>query len=96
MTRSVFCIITAMVMAEITCVYPSAGAVYNWSRELAPDHIGPAASYLTGWFNLLGNVGAGTAFANGFALCVKDSLGTWDSSWARSAAAPHTVPGISL
>src|SRR5947208_14757233 len=44
----------ALSMAEVCSSYPTAGGLYYWSAKLAPGKSGPAWSWMTGWFNLLG------------------------------------------
>src|SRR2546427_2093014 len=44
----------ALAMAEVCSSYPTAGGLYYWSAKLAPGKSGPAWSWMTGWFNLLG------------------------------------------
>src|SRR5947209_8065219 len=44
----------ALAMAEVCSSYPTAGGLYYWSAKLAPGKSGPAWSWFTGWFNLLG------------------------------------------
>ena len=45
----------ALAMAEVCSSYPTAGGLYYWSAKLANKN-GPAWSWYTGWFNLLGQV----------------------------------------
>src|SRR5947208_5845760 len=42
-------------MAEVCSSYPTAGGLYYWSAKLARKN-GPAWSWFTGWFNMLGQV----------------------------------------
>ncbi len=44
-----------LAMAEVCSSYPTAGGLYYWSAKLARKN-GPAWSWFTGWFNLLGQV----------------------------------------
>jgi amino acid transporter len=44
----------ALAMAEVCSSFPTAGGLYYWSAKLAPGKSGPAWSWMTGWFNLLG------------------------------------------
>ncbi len=44
----------ALAMAEVCSGYPTAGGLYYWSAKLAPGKSGPAWSWFTGWFNLMG------------------------------------------
>ncbi|KAF9591864.1 hypothetical protein IFM89_008910 [Coptis chinensis] len=41
-------------MAEICSAYPTSGGLYYWSAELAGSTWAPFASWLTGWFNIVG------------------------------------------
>ncbi|MEA2505801.1 MAG: hypothetical protein QOH48_419 [Actinomycetota bacterium] len=56
-------------MAEVCSSYPTAGGLYYWSAKLARNN-GPAWSWFTGWFNLMGQVGvtAGIDFGLAFFL----------------------------
>jgi len=47
--------LVALAMAEVCSSYPTAGGLYYWSARLARRN-GPLASWVTGWFNLLGQV----------------------------------------
>lgn len=52
---STFTILSGLSMAEISSAYPSAGSVYYWAGKMSPPEWAPVVSYVTGWFNLLGN-----------------------------------------
>ncbi|MGH9072697.1 MAG: amino acid permease [Acidimicrobiales bacterium] len=54
-------------MAEVCSSYPTAGGLYYWSAKLAKSK-GPAWSWFTGWFNLLGQVAVTAGIDFGFAL----------------------------
>ncbi|KAK8359959.1 hypothetical protein V6Z11_A04G131600 [Gossypium hirsutum] len=41
-------------MAEICSSYPTSGGLYYWSARLAGRNWAPFASWLTGWFNIVG------------------------------------------
>ncbi|XP_038701077.1 amino-acid permease BAT1-like isoform X2 [Tripterygium wilfordii] len=47
-------------MAEICSSYPTSGGLYYWSAKLAGPKWAPFASWMTGWFNIVGQW-AGTA-----------------------------------
>ncbi|KNA09039.1 hypothetical protein SOVF_157070 [Spinacia oleracea] len=50
-------IMTMMVglsMAEICSAFPTSGGLYFWSAKLCGNRWGPFASWLTGWFNIVG------------------------------------------
>src|ERR1700716_3332081 len=56
-----------LAMAEVCSSYPTPGGLYYWSAKLGGKN-GPAWSWFTGWFNLLGQgaVTAGIDFGLGF------------------------------
>ena len=57
--------VVAIAMAEICSAYPTSGGLYYWAARLGGNHR-VFASWVTGWFNLLGQVaitaGVGSAF----------------------------------
>lgn len=59
--------IVSLSMAEICSAYPSAGSVYHWSAQVVPEKYSALWSYITGWFNYLGNSAGDAAFAFSFA-----------------------------
>ena len=64
----IFVTIVGLAMAEVASSYPTAGGLYYWAAKLAPGKSGPAWSWMTGWFNLMGQVGitAGIDFGLAF------------------------------
>ena len=54
-------------MAEIVSAIPSAGGPYFWAAILAPRRWAPMASWVTGWFNFLGQVAVTTGITFGCA-----------------------------
>ncbi|CAL4952751.1 unnamed protein product [Urochloa decumbens] len=44
----------ALSMAEICSAYPTSGGLYYWSAKLAGKDWAPLASWITGWFNIVG------------------------------------------
>lgn len=51
-----FCVMfIAHSMAEICSAFPSAGSVYHWSAQLSSEEHAPLWSYITGWWNFIGN-----------------------------------------
>ncbi|KAK7280418.1 hypothetical protein RJT34_25482 [Clitoria ternatea] len=55
-----FTMLVALSMAEICSSYPTSGGLYYWSAKLAGPGWAPFASWITGWFNIIGQW-AGTA-----------------------------------
>ncbi|KAF8646979.1 hypothetical protein HU200_065492 [Digitaria exilis] len=51
---SVFNGCVALSMAEICSSYPTSGGLYYWSAKLAGKEWAPLASWVTGWFNIVG------------------------------------------
>ncbi|XP_028092986.1 amino-acid permease BAT1 homolog isoform X1 [Camellia sinensis] len=49
-----FTLIVGLSMAEICSAYPTSGGLYFWSAKLCGNDWGPLASWLTGWFNIVG------------------------------------------
>jgi amino acid transporter len=57
----------ALGMAEIVSAVPTSGGPYFWSAILAPPKHSAFASWITGWFNLLGQVAVTTGITFGCA-----------------------------
>ncbi|XP_077219841.1 bidirectional amino acid transporter 1 isoform X2 [Tasmannia lanceolata] len=49
-----FTLIVGLSMAEICSSYPTSGGLYFWSAKLCGNDWGPFASWMTGWFNIVG------------------------------------------
>ncbi|KAJ9708283.1 hypothetical protein PVL29_000374 [Vitis rotundifolia] len=47
-------LVVGLAMAEICSAYPTSGGLYFWSAKLCGNEWGPFASWLTGWFNIVG------------------------------------------
>ena len=75
-------------MAEIASKYPTAGGLYFWSAKLAKGNSGPAWSWFTGWFNLLGQVAITAGIDYGFAF--------FFASFLNMVANYPTTPGYIL
>ncbi|XP_011070750.1 amino-acid permease BAT1 homolog isoform X2 [Sesamum indicum] len=41
-------------LSEICSAYPTSGGLYYWSAKLCGNEWGPFASWITGWFNIVG------------------------------------------
>jgi amino acid transporter len=65
---------TVRCLAEICSTYPVSGSVFHWTGLLAGRKWGPSASYICGWFNLLGNAANDTSFAYGFAQMISATM----------------------
>ena len=64
---SFFTMFVGLGMAEVVSAIPSAGGPYFWAAILAPKKWAPFASWVTGWFNLLGQVAVTTGITFGCA-----------------------------
>uniref|UniRef100_A0A1D1YJJ7 Putative amino-acid permease C15C4.04c n=1 Tax=Anthurium amnicola TaxID=1678845 RepID=A0A1D1YJJ7_9ARAE len=49
-----FTMAVGLSMAEICSAYPTSGGLYYWSARLSGKDWAPFASWLTGWFNIVG------------------------------------------
>ncbi len=65
--------IVGLAMAEVCSSYPTAGGLYYWAAKVAPKN-GPAWSWFTGWFNLIGQVGITAGIDFGLAFFVNAYL----------------------
>jgi amino acid permease (GABA permease) len=59
--------LVGLAMAEVCSSFPTAGGLYYWSAKLAGKQ-GPAWSWFTGWFNLLGQIAVTAGIDFGLAL----------------------------
>ena len=71
---SFFTMFVGLSMSEICSSYPSAGSVYHWAGMLATPQWAPFASFITGWFNFVGNAAGDASFAFGFAQSVVQAI----------------------
>lgn len=55
-----FSFVIVLCLGEISCAYPTMGALYFWAFQLGGDEWGPFSSWIAGWCNLLGQI-AGVA-----------------------------------
>jgi amino acid permease (GABA permease) len=83
----VFVILVGLGMAEVCSSYPTAGGLYYWAAKLAPRN-GPAWSWFTGWFNLIGQVAVTAGIDFGAALFLNAFL---DLQFGFAATPAHTI-----
>src|SRR3984957_19654879 len=76
-----------LAMAEVCSSFPTAGGLYYWSAKLARRN-GPAWSWFTGWFNLLGQVAVTAGIDYGFSLFFNAFLNL-TTGWAPTPG--HTL-----
>jgi len=86
----VLVLIVGLAMAEVCSSYPTAGGLYYWAAKLAPGKSGPAWSWFTGWFNLLGQVAvtAGIDFGLAFFIGAFLTMVTGQTYWLSQG---HTI-----
>ncbi|KAL8815841.1 MAG: hypothetical protein Q9223_005061 [Gallowayella weberi] len=81
---SFFTMFVGLGMAEIVSAVPTSGGPYFWAAILAPAHLAPFASWVTGWFNLLGQVAVTTGITFGLANLISTTA-TVRTSYAPTA-----------
>ncbi|KAI1737974.1 amino acid/polyamine transporter I [Xylaria scruposa] len=64
---SFFTLAVATAMGEIVSAIPTSGGPYFWAALMAPPRWSPFAAWITGWFNLLGQVAVTTGISFGLA-----------------------------
>jgi len=77
-------LLVSLSLAEICSVYPTAGGVYYWAFQLAPEGWEAFFSWMTVWFNIMGQwtAVAGVAFALG---------GYWTAFFNLTSDVEYTV-----
>ena len=65
-----FTLIVGTSMAEILSSIPTSGGPYFWAYMLAPQQHAPFFAWITGWFNLLGQVAVTSAIDFGLATLI--------------------------
>lgn len=81
---SFFTMFVALGMAEIVSAIPTAGGPYYWAAILAPAKHSAFAAWITGWFNLLGQVAVTTGISFGLAGLISTTA-TVKSSYTPTA-----------
>ncbi|KAI1110290.1 amino acid/polyamine transporter I [Nemania sp. NC0429] len=64
---SFFTLTVAVAMGEIVSAIPTSGGPYFWAAMMAPPRWSAFAAWITGWFNLLGQVAVTTGISFGLA-----------------------------
>ncbi|KAG1177911.1 hypothetical protein G6F70_001038 [Rhizopus microsporus] len=83
-----FTMAVALAMAEISSAYPTSGGLYWWAARLSTKKYAPFASWMTGWFNLIGQfaVTAGINYGIASMLAAVISVGT-NGTWVPTVGA---------
>ncbi|KAI9358723.1 amino acid/polyamine transporter I [Pilaira anomala] len=81
-----FCV--ALAMAEISSAYPTSGGLYWWAARLSSKRYAPVTSWMTGWFNLIGQFAVTAGINYGIALMIAAtiSIGT-NGAWVPTVGA---------
>lgn len=83
---SFFTMLVAVAMAEIVSAIPTSGGPYFWAALLAPPRWSPFAAWLTGWFNLLGQVAVTTGISFGLAGLIATAVKVRNPGFEGTAA----------
>ncbi|KZT30162.1 APC amino acid permease [Neolentinus lepideus HHB14362 ss-1] len=75
---AIFTMTVGLAMAEVCSAHPTSGGPYFWAAMLSPPKDAAFASWITGWFNLLGQVAVTTGISFGCATFISTvcTLGT--------------------
>ncbi|WP_051847123.1 amino acid permease [Streptomyces sp. NRRL F-5053] len=79
-------LLIGLALAEITSAYPTAGGLYFMAEKLAVRH-GERWGWYTGWFNLLGLLGAVAAIDYGAATFISGFI---EMQWGHTLSRPGT------
>ncbi|KAK4246323.1 hypothetical protein C7999DRAFT_15557 [Corynascus novoguineensis] len=82
---SFFTLLVAIAMAEIVSAIPTSGGPYFWAAMLAPPRWSPFAAWLTGWYNLLGQVAVTTGISFGLAGLIPTAIKVKNPSFEPTA-----------
>ncbi|KAK4033730.1 amino-acid permease BAT1 [Parachaetomium inaequale] len=83
---SFFTLLVAIAMAEIVSAIPTSGGPYFWAAMLAPPRWSPFAAWLTGWYNLLGQVAVTTGITFGLANLLPTAITLKNPSFTPTPA----------
>ncbi|KAJ3281478.1 hypothetical protein HDU79_010733 [Rhizoclosmatium sp. JEL0117] len=95
-----FTMFVGLSMAEICSAFPTSGGLYYWAARLSKPEHKAFASWMTGWFNLLGQVActAGVCFGLALMIAATASIAT-DLTYTPTPAAIvgiHILIAISI
>ncbi|KAL8724489.1 MAG: hypothetical protein Q9166_007923 [cf. Caloplaca sp. 2 TL-2023] len=71
---SFFTLLVGASMAEILSSIPASGGPYFWAYMLAPQHHAPFFAWITGWFNLIGQIAVTTGIDFGLANLISTTV----------------------
>ncbi|EPS95406.1 hypothetical protein FOMPIDRAFT_1168680 [Fomitopsis schrenkii] len=79
-----FTMCVGLAMAEICSAHPTSGGPYFWAAMLSKPEQSAFASWITGWFNLLGQVAVTTGISFACATFIS-TLATFDTTFVPTA-----------
>ncbi|KAF9449207.1 hypothetical protein P691DRAFT_759225 [Macrolepiota fuliginosa MF-IS2] len=82
--------LVGLAMAEVCSAHPTSGGPYFWAAMLSRKEDAPLASWITGWFNLLGQV----AVTTGISFACANFLSTACTLKTSFVPTPNTTIGI--
>jgi len=85
-----FTMMVGLAMAEVCSAHPTSGGPYFWAAMLSERKNAPLASWITGWFNLLGQV----AVTTGISFACATFLSTVCTLKSNFVPTPNTTIGI--
>ncbi|CCA73241.1 related to GABA transport protein [Serendipita indica DSM 11827] len=88
---SAFTLCVGAAMAEICSAHPTSGGPYFWSAKLSTPSQAPLAAWITGWFNLIGQVAVTTGISFACATFLSTTIAIGTSAYEPN---PKTVIGI--
>ncbi|KAI0912367.1 amino acid/polyamine transporter I [Ustulina deusta] len=88
---SFFTLMVALAMAEIVSAIPTSGGPYFWAAMMAPRRWSAFAAWMTGWFNLLGQVAVTTGISFGLANLIATAATVKSPGYVPT---PSTTIGI--
>ncbi|KAJ7026929.1 APC amino acid permease [Mycena alexandri] len=87
---SMFTMLVGLAMAEVCSAHPTSGGPYFWAAMLSKPENAALASWITGWFNLLGQV----AVTTGISFACATFLSTVCTLKTDFVPTPNTTIGI--
>ncbi|KAI0370754.1 amino acid transporter [Pilatotrama ljubarskyi] len=85
-----FTMLVGLSMGEVCSAHPTSGGPYFWAAMLSEPKNAAFASWVTGWFNLLGQVAVTAGISYGCANFIS-TVATFNTDFVPS---PHTTIGI--
>ncbi|KAI1346071.1 amino acid/polyamine transporter I [Xylaria sp. FL0043] len=83
---SLFTLVVAVAMAEIVSAIPTSGGPYFWAAMMAPRRWSALAAWMTGWFNLLGQVAVTTGISFGLANLIATAATVKSAGYVPTAS----------